>query len=101
FDVQQPADAIDPYVNHEHVDATEKHETNKLGERDSKKVLRRAGGERRREDRHDLVNRVATNPGLNSEPAARDERAHQRGNVRTARAERCTAKNREGDSVTR
>ena len=57
--------------------------------------------ERRNKDRHDFVNGVAADPGLNAEPAARDERAHERGNVRAARAERGAAKNREGDSVAR
>src|SRR5262249_43828089 len=105
FDVQQPANAIDPFVNHQHVDAPEKHEANELSERVSEKV-RRGGGRRPACNRwpkygEDFVNRVAANPGLNSKPAASDERAHKRGNVRAARAERCATKNREGNSVTR
>jgi len=66
-----------------------------------REILSRSGRERRREDRHDLVNGVAADPGLNSKPAAGDERPHERGNVRAAGAERCATENWEGDSITR
>ena len=43
-----------------------------------------------------LINRVAADPGLDAKPAAGDERAHQRGNIRAARPKRRAAQNREG-----
>src|SRR5206468_10841674 len=47
------------------------------------------------------VQRFSTNPGLNPEPAARDQRAHQGGYVRAERAVRRTREHRKRDAVLR
>ncbi len=57
--------------------------------------------EGRKKDREDFVDRVSTDPRLDAEPAARDERAHQCWNIRAPRAERGAAENREWNSITR
>src|SRR5205823_8857742 len=97
---EQPTDAINSLVDDEHVDSPKEEETNKLRQSDAK-----CGGGARSEagnkDRHDFVNGIAANPGLNAKPTAGDERAHERGNVRAARSKRSATENREGDSVTR
>ena len=60
-----------------------------------------SGRERRHEDAEDFVDRVAADPRLDAEPAARDQRAQQRRNVRAERAERGAAIHRKRNAVLR
>src|SRR6185295_10703538 len=86
LDVEQPADAIDSLVDDQHVDRPEEEEAKELRERDAE-GSGGAGRERWNKDRHDLVNGVAADPGLDPKPAARDKGAHQGRNIGAASAE--------------
>ena len=68
--------------------------------RDAEPVRRRRGMQPG--NRHaNFVNRLAADPRLDAEPAARDERAQNGRHVRALRAERRAAIDRKGNSVTR
>jgi hypothetical protein len=87
LDVEEYADRIDAPVDHPHVDAPEKQEADELRQRDAEPRRRAGRGERWHEHGEDLVDRVAADPRLDAEPAARNEGAHQRRDVGAHRAE--------------
>ena len=55
----------------------------------------------RKNGAEECVQRRATNPGLNAEPAAGDDRPHQRRKIRAERSVRRAREDREGYAVLR
>src|SRR5215470_9838375 len=82
FYVQQPADAIDAFVNNQHIDAPEQYEADKLGGSDGEEAQGMTRSHCRDEDNENFVNRIATDPGLDPEPTAGDKRAKESRDVR-------------------
>ena len=88
-----------PQVDHGHVDGPEGEEAGELGDVDAEARRRGSACQRGNEDREDLVDGLAADPGLDAEPAAGDEGAQEGGEVGAARAERGAAEDRKGDAV--
>src|SRR5262249_1306180 len=74
-------------------------ETNELSRRNPEQGSGLALRERRKKYCQDLVYRISSNPGLDSEPTARHERPQQRRDVRPNSSERRPAINRKRNPI--
>ena len=76
---KQDPDRVDTHPDHDHIDGPEGQEADQLRGIDAQPGDRRELFPRGDVDGEDLVDRSAADPGLDAEPAARDQGPQERG----------------------
>ena len=100
FDVQQKANGINAAIDDVHVDAPKQHEAGELAGVDAEPI-RGGSGMKFKQRANNFVDRIATDPCLDTEPTTRHQRAQHGGNIRTERTKRGAAINWERNPVAR